>query len=81
MNAHVSSHHAHKHTHTHSRIFTHSHTDAHALLLRLAEVVAEVVVARWFGDDWRVVWDGDVLQVQETELNLHGEEDLQLAAH
>lgn len=72
----------HTHTLTHTDIYTFtSHTGAHTLLLRLAEVVAEVVVARWFGDDWRVVWDGDVLQVQEAELNLHGEEDLQLAAH
>lgn len=78
------------HTHTHTHIFTHSHTLAALqppppcnalLLLRLAEVVAEVVVARWFGDDRRAVRDGDILQVQEAELDLHGEEDLQLAAH
>lgn len=71
------------HTHTHTaHIFTHSHILlAHALLFSLAEVVAEVVVARWFGDDRRTVWDGNVFEVQKTELNLHREEDLQLAAH
>lgn len=52
-----------------------------SLLLRLAEVVAEVEVARWFGDDRGAVWDGHVLQVQEAELDFHGEEDLQLAVH
>lgn len=51
------------------------------LLLCLAEVIAEVEVARWFGNDWSAVWDGHILQVQEAELNFHGEEDLQLAVH
>lgn len=77
------------HTRTDTHIFTHphipvstcAHTHSHTLLLSLAEVVAEVVVARRFGDDGRGVGDGDVLQVQEAELDLHGEEDLQLAAH
>lgn len=68
---------------SHSRKkYLHIHTPVtHCLLLCLAEVVAEVVVARRFGDDRRAVRDGDVLQVQEAELDLHGEEDLQLAAH
>lgn len=73
-----------RHTYTHTYIFTHSHILValqRTLLLSLAEVVTEVVVARWFGDDRRAVRDGDVLEVQETELDLHGEEDLQLAAH
>lgn len=75
--------HSHSHTHTYLHIHTPSlhFSPCNALLLRLAEVVAEVVVARRFGDDWRAVWDGNVLQVQEAELDLHGEEDLQLAAH
>lgn len=66
-----------KYLHIHTPI---THT-THALLLRLTEVVAEVVVAGRFGDDRRAVRDGNVLQVQEAELDLHGEEDLQLAAH
>jgi len=65
---------------THTHIFTHSRVPV-ALLLRLAEVVAEVVVARRFGDDRRDVGDGNVRKVQEAELNLHREQDLQLAAH
>lgn len=78
-------------THTYIRyiyiyvyIYTFSHpscTCPNTLLLSLAEVVAEVVVARRFGNDGRAVGDGDVLKVQEAELNLHREEDLQLAAH
>lgn len=56
-------------------------TGSSRLLLRLAEVIAEVVVARWFGDNGGALWDGYVLQVQEAELNLHRQEDLQLAAH
>ena len=74
--------HTHTHTHTHL-LYTHTYIylHIHTLLLRLAEVVAEVVVARRFGDDRRAVGDGNVLQVQEAELNLHGEQDLQLAAH
>lgn len=52
-----------------------------SLLLSLAEVVAEVEVARWFGDDRGAVWDGHVFQVQEAELDFHREEDLQLAVH
>lgn len=72
-------------THT-TYIYTFTHpsstpANAHTLLFSLAEVVAEVVVARWFGDDRRTVWDGNVLEVQKAELNLHREEDLQLAAH
>lgn len=74
-------------SHTHNFFFTLSHVlvalqpNAHTLLLRLAEVVAEVVVARRFGDGRRALGDGNVLQVQEAELNLHREQDLQLAAH
>lgn len=75
-------------THTHSRSkITYSHflgalsVTAHASLLGLAEVVAEVVVAGWFGDDRCTVRNGNVLQIQEAELNLHREEDLQLTAH
>lgn len=34
-----------------------------ALLLRLAEIVAEVQVAGRFGDRWGRVWDGDILKV------------------
>ncbi|TNN68247.1 hypothetical protein EYF80_021569 [Liparis tanakae] len=45
------------------------------------QLVAEVVVARRFGDDRRDVGDGNVRKVQEAELNLHREQDLQLAAH
>lgn len=65
--------------------YLHSHSSwlrpLAALLLRLAEVVAEVVVARRFGNGGSAVRDGNVLQVQEAELDLHGQEDLQLAAH
>lgn len=46
---------------THTHIFTHSHM--HALLLSLAEVVAEVEVARRFGDDRGAVGYGNILQV------------------
>lgn len=90
MEAQVRSHHTHtpliSDTHTHTYIYTFTRSsctpaNAHTLLLRLAEVVAEVVVARWFGDDWRSVGDGDILKVQEAELNLHREQDIQLAAH
>lgn len=74
------------HVDTHIYIYTFTHpsctpADAHALLLSLTEVIAEVVVARWFWDDWRALGNGNVLEVQEAELNLHRQEDLQLAAH
>lgn len=46
------------------------------LLFSLAEVVAEVEVAGWFGD-WRGrVWDRDIFQIQEAELDFHREENL-----
>lgn len=46
------------------------------LLFGLAEVVAEVEVTGWFGD-WRCcVWDRDIFQVQEAELDFHREENL-----
>lgn len=46
------------------------------LLFSLAEVVAEVEVAGRFGD-WRGrVWDRDVFQVQEAELDFHRKENL-----
>lgn len=51
------------------------------LLLGLAEVVAEVEVAGGVGHGGGLVGDGHVLQVQQTQLDLHGEQDLQLAAH
>ena len=51
------------------------------LLLSLAEVVTEVKVARGVGHGRGSVWDRHVLQVQEAQLDLHGEEDLQLTAH
>lgn len=71
------------HTHAHTVLFqTRCYSvSVRPLLLRLAEVVAEVVVARRFRDDGGTVRDGNVLQVQEAEFNLHGEEDLQLASH
>lgn len=69
------------HTHTYLHVHTHSSESASSLLLRLAEVVAEVEVAGRFGDERRAVRDGHVLQVQEAELDFHGEEDLQLAVH
>lgn len=71
----------------HTHIFTHSHTLAAVqpihmmLLLSVAEVIAEVVVARRFGDGWSIVWDRNVLEIKETELDFHREEDLQLTAH
>lgn len=72
-------------SHTHSRAHTHTYLHTHALLrsllLRLAEVVAEVEVAGWLGDERGALRDGHVLQVQEAELDFHGEEDLQLAVH
>lgn len=46
------------------------------LLFGLAEVVAEVEVAGWFGDRRCRVWDRDVFQVQEAELDFHREENL-----
>lgn len=52
-----------------------------ALVLCLAEVIAEVKIAGGFGDRRGRVRNGDVLQVQEAELDLHGEENLQLTAH
>lgn len=70
--------HAHIYTVTHLRYVT---VCASYLLLGVAEVIAEVVVAWQFGNDWGVVRYGDVLEVQEAELNLHREENLQLAAH
>lgn len=74
--------HTHKHALTHIYIYTFIHpANAYTLLLGLAEVVAEVVVARWFGYDRRAVGDRDVLEVQEAELDLHRKEDLQLTAH
>ncbi len=51
------------------------------LLLSLTEVVAEIVVAWWFGDHWCAVGNGNVFEVQEAKLNFHREEDLQLTAH
>lgn len=46
------------------------------LLFSLAEVVAEVEVAGRFGD-WRGrVWDRDIFQVQEAELDFHRKENL-----
>lgn len=51
------------------------------LLLIVAEVIAEVVVARRFGDGWSTVRDRNVLEIKETELDFHREEDLQLTAH
>lgn len=71
----------------HTQIFTQSHTPAAVqlihmmLLLSVAEVIAEVVVAWRFGDGWSTVWDRNVLKIEETELDFHGEEDLQLTAH
>lgn len=65
----------------HTLTNTHIYTFTLPLLLRLAEVVAEVVIARRFRDDGSSVRDRNVLQVQEAELNLHGEEDVQLAVH
>lgn len=62
----------HARTHTRAKKYLHIHTPimltrslarSHALLLRLTEVVVEVVVGRRFGDDRRAVRDGDVLQV------------------
>lgn len=69
---------AQKHTHY---LHVHASPGSAALLLRLAEVVAEVVVAGRFGNDGSAVGNGNVLQVQEAELYLHRQEDLQLAAH
>lgn len=76
----------HTNTHTHTYIYTVTHPShiqpcAPTLLLSVAEVIAEVVVAWRFGDNWRIVRYGDILQVQEAQLNLHREEDLQLTAH
>lgn len=51
------------------------------LLLGLTEVVAEVEVARWVGHGRGLVGDGHVLQVQQAQLDLHGEQDLQFTAH
>lgn len=51
------------------------------LLLSLAEVVTEVEVAWGVGHGWGLVRDGHILQVQQAELDLHGEQDLQLTAH
>lgn len=71
-------------TFTHIYTITHGNNPpacAYTLLLSVAEVVAEIEVAWRFGDSRRIVWYGYVLQVQEPQLNLHREEDLQLAAH
>lgn len=46
------------------------------LLFSLAEVVAEVEVAGRFGDWWGRVWNRDIFQVQEAELDFHREENL-----
>ena len=40
----------------------------------LVTVINKVIVARLFGNGRRGLWDLDVLQVQEAELHLHGEQ-------
>lgn len=50
-------------------------------MLSLAEVVAEVIIAWRFWDDWGTVRYRNVFEVQEAEFNLHRQQDFQLAAH